>query len=212
MASQPSHVPSQTRAGMPVWVKVLLVLAVLFVLGIAAVAGAGYYFFRKLADEPGGARAAVLRMANPDYEIVEVDEKDKQIRVRHKKTGKEGTIPLDRLERGSVISPKDVGLTNDEAGLKAPPAWAQYPEATVESTAGDAHTTQIRLKTDDPAEKVFEYYETQLKANGYEVSSVSLTKTISGTSKDKHSTVVVQILPGAAGKTGILVVLQEEKQ
>ena len=197
---------------MPTWVKVLLVLAVLVVLGITAVAGAGYYFFRKLADEPGGARAAVLRMANPDYEIVEVDEKDKQIKVRHKKTGKEGTIPLDRLEKGSVISPKDVGLSNEEAGLKVPPAWTQYPEATVESTAGDAHNTQLTLKTDDSAEKVFEYYESQLKANGYEVTSVSLTKTLHGTSKDERRNAVVQVLPGGNGKTGILVMLQEKIQ
>lgn len=208
MASQQ---PSLTKPGMPTWVKVLLVLAVLFLLGIAALMGTGYYFFRQLTDAPGGARAAVLRMANPDYEIVEVDEKEKQIRVRHKKTGKEGTIPLERLERGSVISPKDVGLSNEEAGLKAPPAWVQYPDAVVESTAGDARNTQLTLKTEDPPEKVFEYYETQLKANGYEVSSVSLTKTVTGSSKDGTGKVVVQVLPGGgAGKTGILVFLQEK--
>ncbi len=195
---------------MPTWVKVLLVLAVLIVLGIAAIAGAGYYFIRKLADEPGGARAAVLRMANPDYEVIEVDEVEKQIKVRHRKTGKEGTIALDRLEKGSVISPKDVGLSNEEAGLKTAPAWTQYPDATLESTAGDTRNTQLRLKTDDTREKVFEYYESQLKANGYEVTSVSLTKTLHGTSKDGSRTATVQVLPGGAGKTGILVMLQEK--
>lgn len=195
---------------MPTWVKVLLVLTVLIVLGITAAMGIGYYFIRKLVDEPGGPRAAVLRLANPDYEIIEVDEMDKRIKVRHKKTGKEGTVPLERLERNGRISPQDLGLSNEEAGVKAPPAWMQYPDAVVESTAGDTRNTQLALKTEDPPEKVLEYYEAQLKANGYEVSIVSLTRTVTGSSKDGSSKAVVQILPGGAGKTGILVVLQEK--
>jgi hypothetical protein len=196
---------------MPTWLKVVLVLAALFVLAIAAIAGGALYFVRKLADEPGGARAAILRAANPDYDIVEVDEKEKQFTVRHKKTGKEGKLAFDRLQKGSVISPKDVGLTNEEAGLKTPPAWTQYPEAAVETTAGDARTMQLTLKTSDPPEKVFEYYEAQLKANDFEVTSVSLTKTLIGSSKDGKTQATVQVLPVSGDQTPILVVVKEKQ-
>ena len=194
---------------MPTWIKVLLVLAILFVLGIAAVGGAGYYFFRKIADEPGGPVAAMVRMANPDYEVLDVNEQDKTMTVRHKKTGKQATIPLERLRRGA-LNPKDLGMTNEEAGVKAPPAWAQYPGSTLETTAGNARGTQMTFKTDDPSEKVFDYYEKQLKANGYDVTSVSLTRTLLGSSKDGHHNVTVQILPGGKEQTGVLLMLQDK--
>jgi hypothetical protein len=194
---------------MPTWVKFLLAVAAILVLGIAAVMGTGYYFYRKIADAPGGAKAAVVRLANPGYEILSVDEIDKTITVRHKKSGKQATIPFESL-KGGAINPKDLGMTNEEAGIRAAPAWAQYPGATVESTAGNLSTIQMTLKTGDAPEKIFEYYSEQLKANGYEVSSVSLTRTLAGSSKDRTRNATIQILPGRNSETGVLVVLIEK--
>jgi hypothetical protein len=196
---------------MPTWAKVLIALVVLFALFIAGIAGAGYYFVRKIADEPGGPLAAMVRLTNPDYEVLEVNEKEETITVKHKKTGKTGTIRLEQLRNGA-INPKDLGMTHEEAGIVKPPGWMQFPGSTVESTAGDARTAQMTLTTTEPREKVTEYYESQLKANGYDVTSVSLTRTIVGSSKEGKGTVTVQMLPAKEENlTRVLVALKQDQ-
>lgn len=195
---------------MPVWAKVLLAFGIIAILLIAGVIGAGYYFVKKIADEPGGPLAAMVRYANPDYDVVNVSEKDETITVRHKKTGKTGTVRFDQLRKGS-IAPKDVGITNEEAGVLAPPAWFQYPGSAVQSTAGDERTAQMTLTTSDSGEKITAYYDEQLKANGYDVTNVSLTRTLVGSSNEQRKgSVTVQVIPSKdEGQTTVLVVLKQ---
>lgn len=195
---------------MPAWVKVLLALGILLILGIAGVVGAGYYFVKKISDEPGGPLAAMVRYANPDYDVVHVNEKDETITVRHKKTGKTGTVRFDQLRKGA-IAPKDVGMTNEEAGVLAAPAWFQYPGSTVQSTAGDDRTAQMTLTTSDSSDQITAYYDEQLKANGYDVTNVSLTRTLVGSSKEQRKgSVTVQVVPSKEeGHITVLVVLKQ---
>jgi hypothetical protein len=194
---------------MPAWVKVLLVLGVTLFLLIAGMAGFGYYMVKKISSEPGGPLAAMIRMTNPDYEVLDVNERDKTITVRHKKTGKQGTLPIEKLRNGT-IDPKDVGMSNEEAGILAPPQWLQYPGSTVQSTAGDRRAVQMTLETDDEQAKVTEYYESQLKANGFSTTNVSLTRTLMGSSNDGKRSVTVQMLPRKGeGRTVVLVVLKQ---
>lgn len=197
---------------MPVWAKILIALGVVGVLFVGGIVAAGYFFVKKIADEPGGPLAAMVRYANPDYEVLEVNEKDETITVRHRKTGKSGAVRFDQLRKGA-ISPRDVGMTNEEAGVLAPPSWFQYPGSTIQSTAGDARTVQMTLTTGDAADQVSSYFEQQMKANGYEVTNVSLTRTLMGSSKERKGTITVQILPSKQdGQTTALVVLQQQPQ
>ncbi len=198
----------QPRQGIPGWAKVLIALAVVFTVIIAGIAGAGYYLVRKIADEPGGPLAAMVRFTNPDYDVIDVNEKNETITVKHKKTGKTGTIRIDKLRKGG-IDPKDLGMTNEEAGVLAPPPWFAIPGSTVQSTAGDARNIQMTLMTEDEPGKIIEYYEGQLKANGYQVTSVSLTRTIIASSKDGKGTVTVQIMPSKRSGHTVMVVLKQ---
>lgn len=209
MASyQPQMPPSASRKPMPMWAKVLLGLGALVIVGILGIAGVTYYFVQKIASEPGGVRGAALRIANPDYEIISIDEKTRTLVVRHKKTGKEGPIGFDRLRNGA-INPSDIGLSNEEAGVMAMPEWLIYPGSTEVSKAGGEQNVQVTLETEDDGEKVFAHYQDKLQANQYRVSSVSLTKTLSGTSLNGKGSVTVQMLPGGdSGKTRVLVVVK----
>lgn len=193
---------------MPMWAKVLLGLGALVIVGILGIAGVTYYFVQKITNEPGGVMGAAVRMANPDYEIISINEQTRTLVVRHKKTGKEGPIGFDRLRNGA-IHPSDIGLSNDEAGVMAMPEWLIYPGAAEVSKAGGEQNIQATLETDDNSEKVFAYYEGKLQANQFRVSSVSFTKTISGKSLNGKGSVTVQLLPGGdSGKTRILVVVK----
>lgn len=194
---------------MPVWAKILLALGALVIVGILGIAGVTYYFVQKITNEPGGVMGAAVRLSNPDYDIISINEQTRTIVVRHKKTGKEGPIGFDRLRNGA-IHPSDIGLSNEEAGVMAMPQWLIYPEAIEVSKAGGERNVQMTLETPDDAEKVLAYYESKLQANQFEVSSVSFTKTVTGKSASGKSTVVVQLLPGAgeSAKTQILVVMK----
>lgn len=209
---QPQMPPPSGRKPMPVWVKVLLGLGVLMILGVVGIVGVTYYFVQKITNEPGGVIAAAVRMANPDYEILSVNEKTRTMVVRHKKTGKEGPIAFERLRDGA-IHPSDIGLSNEEAGVRELPEWLQYPGATEVAKAGGERAVQATLETDDSPDKVFGYYKEQLEAKQYNVTSIGMTKTLVGKDRSGKGSITVQVLPtpdkgSESAGTRVLVVMQ----
>lgn len=125
----------------------------------------------KQAGGRGGIAKAAIGMANPDYEIIELDDQDKTITVRHKKTGKTATIPISHMKDGH-IDPAELGMSRDEAeGTGGAPSWVKYPNGRQTQAVQLLSLTTIIYTTDDPVEKVMEYYKSELGQKGIQVTS-----------------------------------------
>ncbi len=98
---------------------VLIVIGGLFVLGIVAVVGAGWFVMSKveqagfdtdlLEENPGLAVTKMIAALNPDIEIVSIDEDSKTVKVKDKKSGKTVTVDFDRLREGNLVFEDDEG-------------------------------------------------------------------------------------------------------
>jgi len=133
---------------------------------VAVVAGVGGYMVYKQAGGKAGVIKSAFAIANPDYDILDVDEREKTITVRHKKTGKTATIPISSLKDGR-IDPAELGMTEKEAqGTGGAPEWVKYPDAKQMTAAQILGITTLVYETDDPVEKVMEYYKTEIGNKG----------------------------------------------
>ncbi len=109
-------------------------------------------------------------MANPDYEIVELDDKDKTITVRHKKSGKTATFPISHMKDGRV-DPAELGMTHDEAeSTGSAPSWVKYPNAKQVSAMQLMGMSTLIYQTDDPVDKVMEYFKSAISEKGIHAS------------------------------------------
>jgi len=128
--------------------------------------GIGGYFVVREAGGRGGLAKAAIGMANPDYEILELNQKEGTITVRHKKTGKTATFPISHMKNGH-IDPRDLGMTPEEAeGTAGAPEWVKYPGARQLQAAQIMSLSTLIYQTDDPVEKVMEYYKSETGDKG----------------------------------------------
>ena len=158
----PQPVPKKGLSGCAIAAIIIGVLVGIVVLGV----GVGGYVFYKQAGGKAGVIKSTFAMSNPDYDILDLDDKEKTITVRHKKTGKTATIPISRL-KGGHIDPGDLGMTPDEAeGTGAAPSWVKYPGAKQVSAAQLLSISTIIYQTDDPVETVMSYYKREIGNQG----------------------------------------------
>src|SRR5438445_3354686 len=121
----PQPIPRRGLSGCAIAAIVAGVVLVLVAVGVGV---GGYVFMQKTGGRSGLAKAAI-GMANPDYDIISMDDKKKTITVRHKKTGKTATFPMSHMKDGHV-DPADLGMTSEEAeGTGSAPEWVKYPHA-----------------------------------------------------------------------------------
>jgi len=177
-----------------VWWWVLGGCGVLTLLGIVAV-GVVLYFGYRFVDEasknPVRTAAKVVELANPDIEVVAVDEEKELVTFRDKKTGTTTTVSLKELEKKAkskegtanpapsaggqpASAPPDVGIS-DKDNL---PNWVLvYPgakvTAKVTSGSGSKGTGSLTLMTKDRPETVFSFYETKLGSLGFSITRVT---------------------------------------
>ncbi len=174
-----------------VWLWVLGGCGVLTLLGIVVVGVVlyfGYRFVDEVSKNPVRTAAKVIELANPDIEVVAVDEEKKLVTFRDKKTGTTTTVSLEEFEKqakpgegtdspspstGSQpsSSPPDVGIS-DRDNL---PNWVPvYPgakvTAKVTSGSGNKASGSLTLMTRDKPEAVFNFYETRLNGIGFSVT------------------------------------------
>ncbi len=174
-----------------VWLWVLGGCGVLTLLGIVVVGVVlyfGYRFVDEVSKSPVRTAAKLIELANPDIEVVAVDEEKELVTFRDKKTGTTTTVSLKEFEKQAKSgegtdspspstgsqpssSPPDVGIS-DRDNL---PNWVLvYPgakvTAKVTSGSGNKASGSLTLMTRDKPEEVFNFYETKLNGIGFSVT------------------------------------------
>ncbi len=186
-----------------VWI--LLIVGGLFVFAVLAVVGLGFFAYHKakqagfdvalLEKKPELAFIKMAVAANPDAELVSIDEDRGIASVRNKKTGEVLTFNFEDLrkgrfsleqgghkmsiethgqgEQGSVAVTTDEGSAQFGAGAVKLPSWLPaYAGAKMEGISTQNATQSsggFGFKTSDSSDIVATFYETELKKGGFEV-------------------------------------------
>ncbi|HEY3740726.1 MAG TPA: hypothetical protein VGL53_12825 [Bryobacteraceae bacterium] len=159
--------PKKGLSGCAIAAIIVGVLCVLVVVGI----GVGGYVFVKQVGGKAGIVKSAFAVANPDYDILEVNETAKTITVRHKKTGKSATIEIANLKNGR-IDPADLGLTSAEAeGTGDAPPWVKYPNARLVTSAHVFTITTLVYRTTDSVDKAMDYYKAEVGKQGLQATA-----------------------------------------
>ena len=163
----PQPVPKKGLGGCAI---AAIVVGVVIGLVVIALGIGGYVFVQKTGGRSGIAKAAI-GMANPDYEIIDFDDKEKTITVKHKKTGKTATFPISHMKDGHV-DPADLGMTADQAeGTGSAPEWVKYPGGRQKTAAQLMGMMTIVYQTDDPVDKVMEHYKSVMGEKGIQANN-----------------------------------------
>jgi hypothetical protein len=141
---------------------------------------------------PGVAVAKMLAAANPDVEVVSVDEDKGLITLREKSTGKTISMNFEDVKKGKIVFKGEGGeeatiqsegdsfaIKTKDGVVKAggkwnPPGWIPvYTGATVSSGVNSQSPTEDTgagyLNTTDSIEKVVDFYKETFKNQGLQV-------------------------------------------
>lgn len=166
-------------------------LGVLLLLVVLGVTATGLFVAKKVSDagldpdlmarNPILAAARMAAAANPEVEVVKLDESAGTLTIRDKKTGKTVTMNAEDVKEGKI------SFTDEETGAKVQigggagaklPDWVpsypgSNPEGAFSATAGEGEGGMASFKTSDSAAKVIEFYQNEFKSAGYKISSTS---------------------------------------
>jgi hypothetical protein len=201
--------PPQKKSNALVWV--LVGCGAFLIIGVIAVVLGGYFFLNKAKEagldpaliekKPALAVAKMVVAANPDVEMVSVDDEKGLITVRDKKTGETVTVNLEEAESGKITfkghdKGEEVSLEAKGEGEQGSleiktgegtakfgnvsidklPDWLPvYPGVEVQgSYAAESKgslTGGFHFLTSDTPEKVIGFYEDGLKRAGMSVNT-----------------------------------------
>ncbi len=199
------------------WIFALIGCVGLIVIAGVATVGLGYFAFNKakeagldpslLREQPALAAAKMMAAANPDIEVVDVDEDAGRITFLDKKTGKTVTMDADRIKQGELVFEGEEGevfsVKADAAaegagvlemkttegtyqmgvGAKAKlPSWLEeYPGTEPAGVMHQESSQQIAgavtFTTSDSVEDVMEFYKKVFEDAGLEVNVVQQSGT-----------------------------------
>lgn len=166
-------------------------VGVLFVLIVVGVMVTGLFVAKKVSDagfdpdlmakNPVLAAARMAAAANPDVEVVKMDESAGTLTIRDKKTGKVITMNAEDVKEGKItFTDENTGEKVQVSGGAAAklPDWVpsypgSNPEGNFSATGGEGEGGMASFKTSDPASKVLEFYQNEFKSAGYKTSSTS---------------------------------------
>jgi hypothetical protein len=206
----PQGAPTPKKISPIVWILIAIAGLCMFV--VIAVAALGFFAYHKakqagfdislLEKKPELAFIKMAVAANPDAELVSIDEGRGIATVKDKKTGKVVTMNFEDLrkgrisfseggrnvtietqgqgEQGSVAVTTEEGTTRIGAGVKLPawlPAYSGAKAEGVSALGAGGASGGFGFKTADAPDKVASFFETELKKGGFEVE---LTKHAAG--------------------------------
>ena len=157
----------------------------------------------KYKDNPTIAAAELIVRANPDLEVVSSDPKGGTLTIKNSKTGETVTMNASDIKEGKLTFKTDKGTTVVDAsqsgesgsikvsgtdgqqvtfGGEAPknlPAWVPvYPGSTVtgamDVTNAEGRSVQFAISSEDPVDKVIEFYERKLGEAGLKVAKQTI--------------------------------------
>jgi hypothetical protein len=200
--------PPAKKTSPLVWILVgcasLILLAVIV---IAAAVGFGLYKAKQAGLDPElikkNPAVAMVKMAvaaNPDAEIVKLDENRGVVTIRNKKTGKTVTMNFEDVKRGRfsfegengermtvegqgdsarmrVETPQGTASYGAGSSVNLPSWFPAYSGATPVGTFSVSDNTSesagFRFTTHDSPSQVLEFYENGLKEAGLEVTTLN---------------------------------------
>jgi hypothetical protein len=181
---QPFPPPPPAKKGMPIWGWILIGVFTIAMLGAIAASVAAYLFVKKaeqIAKNPLSAIVQVAAAANPDIEVLDVNEKTGKVTIRDKKNGKTVTIDGDAIKDGKISFESEEGRAEIGTGANSKaPAWVHVPSgATIigsisgNSEKGDGGS--IVFTSTESLETLKAFFEDKYKAAGFtqQVSSVT---------------------------------------
>ncbi len=166
--------PIPTKSGVPVWVWILVGLLALMMLAGIAVVATGVFFAKQAASNPVAMVAKIAAMANPNIEVLSVDEASGKVTIKDKETGKTVTVSLDDLQQGKLEVSTEEGKVQMGANVDAKiPQWVPvYPGAKqqnlMSTQTAEADGGTIMLEVKEEFGKVKAWYEEQIKAGGFD--------------------------------------------
>ena len=229
----PPPLPPGKKTSPIVWV--LVALAGFFVFAVVAIMALGFFVFHKakragfdvalLEKKPEMALLKMAVAANPDAELVSIDEDRGIASVRDKKTGKVVTMNFADIRKGKLTFTEDgkkvtiqgqangnqggVEVKTDEGtarigtGAVKLPSWLPaYSGANAEGFSSEGSgglTGGFGFRTSDTAEKVTSFYEDALKQGGFtvEVTKHAVGAMLTGQSGTRKA--VINVLTEGSG-------------
>jgi len=206
----------------------------------------GWFVKNKAAEfekNPTFAAAKLAVQVNPDLELVSADEEHSTLTVKNKKTGEVATFSAEDAKEGRwSFKTKDGTATFDASGKEGVvkvttdkgetatfgagtpqnlPSWLpSYPGAAVQgtfdTTNAEGRTAAFTVTTKDPADKVLDFYESQLKAAGLKVEKTTISAngqnggTVTATSDDQKRQASV-IVGTNEGQTTATITFSDKK-
>jgi len=182
----PAPVPAAPRKTSPI-VWILLGLGVMMVLFVGALTVGGIFVVHKARQagldpalwqrNPGVAVTKMLAAANPDAEIVSLDERGGIVVVRDRKTGKTLRMNFADIKNGRMSFDSDEGRVSLSAGPDGNvqlPAWlpaysGAHDGGGISASGGNGESGTYGFQTADPPSSVIAFYETALKKAGFDV-------------------------------------------
>ncbi|MGE5568445.1 MAG: hypothetical protein ACM3S5_05330 [Rhodospirillales bacterium] len=200
--------------GVIVLAGILVVVAVSFGLYKAKQAGIDPELIKK---NPAVAAVKMAVAANPDAELVSIDEDRGIVTVRDKKTGKTVTMNFEDIREGRISfegEGEEGETVTATVGAGKPanlPSWfPSYPGATpqasfaVQGKEGDS--AHFHFTTEDSAAQVFQFYEAGLKQAGLTVEASGGDNggliTAVDAARERQATVHVTSAGGVTNVTG----------
>ena len=194
---------------------------------------------------PAKASATFMVKANPDLDLVKTDDVKGEITVRDKKTGEVMTLSFDEISKGRLTMKNAKGeqVSIDASGVsgqgslvikgpngeavigsnQAPPSWVPaYPGLQAQAGGmrvekGETVNGTHIAETTDAADKVKEFFESKLKADGCSVEATSskfndvVSASVTGTKEDGKLKISV-LINSEKGKTSVIITYEGPKQ
>jgi hypothetical protein len=174
-------------------------IAGFILLVIIVVVSSGLFFAHKFMENPAMATVKLLTAANPDLEVLSVDEGRNKVTIRDKKTGETVSMNFDDIKQGKIVfkskgqqatlraygdgqngtmeidSPKGAIKFGAGSGAKIPDWVPVYPGVTPQVTFSmlgtDADAGSFQFKTKSSAKDVLSFYEQALKTSGFQITA-----------------------------------------
>jgi hypothetical protein len=175
--------PAPKKTNPLVWVLVAIG-AILLLFGIALVGG-GFFLYYKAKQagldpgewrrNPGLAAAKMITAANPDAEIVKVDEGKGLLQIREKSTGKLYTFNFEDVKNGKISFSDDRGESLTVGGAELP-SWVPVytgvtpTNAIAAKSEGGAGGT-YSFETNDAVQTVLDFYRSAFEKAGFQVKA-----------------------------------------
>lgn len=169
---------------MPIWAWILIGMVTLAMLVVIGASVAAYMLIGKAqqaAKNPLSTIAQIAAAANPDIDVLDVNENTGKITVRDKKTGKTITIDGDAIKDGKITIDSEDGHAEIGSGANMKlPDWVFLPgdAKVIGGMTGNAEKGAggtVVFSSNESLEKLKEFYEGKYSSAGYSQTTSAMT-------------------------------------